>query len=518
MTVTSLEADTTRSQAGAVLLEARRITKIFPGVKALENVDFTLRAGQIHALCGENGAGKSTLMKIIAGLYQPDGGELLLGGKPVTIPNPLQAHQLGISVIHQEFFLMNHLTVAQNIFIGREPKVLGGITDDRALNAQAQELLDRLGVPIDPHTQVGRLSVAAQQMVEIAKALSFDSHILIMDEPTAALTTAEVRTLFRIIRNFRNEKTAVVYISHRMEEIKEICDQITVLRDGQFVDSRPAAELAISDVIQLMVGRKIQSGVRPEPKDPTEPVLTVEGLSTQALLKNVSFQLRKGEILGFAGLMGAGRTETARALVGADPKTAGTITAFGEVVNIDKPADAVRLGIGYLSEDRKRFGLILSQSVTNNIALTSLPRFVKFGLLEDAKMAEAAERHVRALDIKTPSVRQILRNLSGGNMQKVVLAKWLERDCDILIFDEPTRGIDVGAKQEIYDLLRRLADSGKSIIMISSELEEVLRMSDRIVVMCDGRITGVMNNAEATQENIMEFATQFNNPESEESA
>ncbi|MDR1806876.1 MAG: sugar ABC transporter ATP-binding protein [Propionibacteriaceae bacterium] len=501
---------------GEILLEARAITKVFPGVKALSDVDFTLRAGQIHALCGENGAGKSTLMKIIAGLYQPDGGELRLHGQPVTISGPVQAHELGISVIHQEFFLMNHLTVAQNIFIGREPKLPGGIlNDDRRLNAMAQELLDRLGVPIDPRTQVRDLSVAAQQMVEIAKALSFDSRILIMDEPTAALTASEVETLFRIIRGFRTDQTAVVYISHRMEEIKALCDQITVLRDGQFVASRRAADLAISDVIQLMVGRQVTSGVRPQPRRATETVLKVEGLCTRSLLKNVTFELQKGEILGFAGLMGAGRTETARALVGADPKTAGHVTVFGRPVTIAHPADAVRLGIGYLSEDRKRYGLILTQSVAANVALPSLGKFSKGGWLRESQMLAAAERHVKALSIKTPSVQQVLRNLSGGNMQKVVLAKWLERDCDILIFDEPTRGIDVGAKQEIYDLLRRLADQGKSIIMISSELEEVLRLSDRIYVMCDGRITGELANADASQELIMTLATQFEAKESE---
>ncbi|MDR1710351.1 MAG: sugar ABC transporter ATP-binding protein [Propionibacteriaceae bacterium] len=496
--------------AGEVLLEARGVSKAFPGVQALADVDFTLRAGQIHAVCGENGAGKSTLMKIIAGLYQMDGGELLLRGQPVRVASPLQARKLGISVIHQEFFLMNHLTVAQNIFIGREPKLPGGIlNDDRALNERARLLLDRLGVDIDPRVQVRRLSVAAQQMVEIAKALSYDSRILIMDEPTAALTSGEVEALFRIIRRFAAPDTAVVYISHRMEEIKRLCDQITVLRDGRRVASRPAGELAISEVIQLMVGREIAAGARPEPRAVGEPALEVAGLATPALLHDLSFTLRRGEILGFAGLMGAGRTETARALIGADPKTAGQVRVFGREVDIATPADAVRLGIGYLSEDRKRYGLIMQQSVSANIALPSLGRFARRGLLQDAKMDELASQLCQRLRVKTPGVRQLLRNLSGGNQQKVVLAKWLARDCDILIFDEPTRGIDIGAKQEIYGLLRDLAAQGKSIIMISSELEEILRMSDRIVVMCDGRITGVLDNADATRENIMSLATRF---------
>jgi ribose transport system ATP-binding protein len=520
MTVLQESAGDTDSATGEVLLEARGVSKVFPGVRALNDVDFTVRGGEVHALVGENGAGKSTLMKIFAGLYQPDGGEVLLRGEHITLPNPLSAHHAGISVIHQEFFLMNHLTVAQNIFIGREPKLPGGIlNDDHALNRQASELLARLGVDIDPKVQVGRLTVAQQQMVEIAKALSFNSSILIMDEPTAALTDTEVATLFRIIDNFVTPTSAVVYISHRMEEIKKISTQVTVLRDGELVGTRPADTLTIHDIIQLMVGRKIASDIRPEPRAATEPVLKVEGLNTAALLKNVSFTLEKGEILGFAGLMGAGRTETARALIGADPRTSGTVLVNGTPVNISNPGDAVRKGIGYLSEDRKRYGLILRQDVASNTVLASIPDFTRYGLLQDGDMRKAAEKWVKALSTKTPGVRQQVRNLSGGNQQKVVLAKWLQRDCDILIFDEPTRGIDVGAKQEIYNLLDKLTkEEGKSIIMISSEMEEVLRMSDRIVVMCDGRITGVLDNAEATQEKIMALATQFNPTESRNEA
>ena len=508
------------ARPGEVLLEAMGVGKDFPGVRALSDVDFTLRGGEVHALVGENGAGKSTLMKIFAGLYQPDGGEVRLKGERITLPNPLSAHHAGISVIHQEFFLMNHLTVAQNIFIGREPKLAGGIlNDDVKLNRMAAELLDRLGVPIDPKVQVGRLTVAQQQMVEIAKALSFNASVLIMDEPTAALTETEVATLFDIVHKFVTPRTAVVYISHRMEEIKKISTRVTVLRDGELVDSRPADTLTIQEIIQLMVGRKLASDVRPGPRAETETVLEVEGLSTHALLKNVSFKLEKGEILGFAGLMGAGRTETARALIGADPSSAGRIAINGESVHIGNPSDAVRRGIGYLSEDRKRYGLLLQQTVAANTVLASIPSYTKYGILQDASMRKAASKWVEALSTKTPTVRQLVRNLSGGNQQKVVLAKWLERDCDILIFDEPTRGIDVGAKQEIYDLLDRLTkEEGKSIIMISSEMEEVLRMSDRIVVMCDGRITGVLSNAEATQEKIMELATLFNPTENRNEA
>ena len=432
------------ARLGEVLLEARGVSKFFPGVRALEDVDFTLRTGEVHALVGENGAGKSTLMKVLSGLYQPDEGEVLMRGEPITLPTPLAAQQAGISVIHQEFFLMNHLTAAQNMFIGREPRLPGGFLDHKKLNNDAAELLERLGVKIDPRIQVGKLTVASQQLLEIAKALSFNSKVLIMDEPTAALNDAEVETLFR---------------------------------------------------------------------ESTETVLDVKKLSTAELLKDVSFHLEKGEILGFAGLMGAGRTEVARALIGADPRTGGVVTVGGKQVDIHSPKDAVKIGIGYLSEDRKRYGLVLQQDVAANTVLPSLKKFSTGGLLQDGRMRQAAGKWVKTLATKTPSVRQQARNLSGGNQQKVVLAKWLERDCDILIFDEPTRGIDVGAKQEIYDLLDELTDQGKSIIMISSEMEEVLRMSDRIAVMCNGRITGFLPNAEATQEKIMELATQFTTTE-----
>lgn len=495
---------------GDILLEARGVSKSFPGVRALDNVDFTLREGQVHAVVGENGAGKSTMMKILAGIYQPDEGEIRLRGEAIHFPDPLSAQHRGISVIHQEFFLMNHLTIAQNIFIGREPKRFG-ILDEEKLNRDAQELLDRVGLKTSPKTRVSSLTVAAQQMVEIAKALSFNSSVLIMDEPTAALTSRESDRLFEIIDDFVTEdrSRAVVYISHRMEEIREISSQVTVLRDGKFVDSKPMSELTIPRIIQLMVGREIKSDVRPEPREHSEYVLEVENLSTAELVRDVSFKIERGEILGFAGLMGAGRTEVARALIGADPKTDGTITLHGKQVKISSPKDAVEAGIGYLSEDRKKYGLVMGQNVAQNTAMASIPHFTKGGVIDDSKIRRVAEKWVKRLGTKTPHVHQLIRNLSGGNMQKVVLAKWLERDCDVLIFDEPTRGIDVGAKQEIYDLLDQLTSEGKSIMMISSEMEEVLRLSDRIAVMCDGKITGFLLNEEATQEKIMELATQF---------
>lgn len=493
------------------LLVAESISKSFPGVRALQQVTFELRPGEIHALVGENGAGKSTLMKVLAGVHQADSGRVLLAGREVTINGPLSAHRQGISTIHQEFFLMPHLTVAQNIFIGREPRLGPAfLVNDAKLNRDAAALLARLGVALDPATPVDRLSVAAQQMVEIAKALSFDARVLIMDEPTAALTATEAETLFGLMRAFVTPATGIIYISHRMEEIRRLADRITVLRDGRLVATDEARALPIRKVIRLMVGREIAADLRPAPKHTPQPVaLAVHHLSTHDLVRDVSFDLHRGEVLGFAGLMGAGRTETARAIVGADPKTAGDVVIDGRRVSIRTPADAVREGIGYLSEDRKKFGLILPQDLSWNVGLPSLPLLNRFGLVRDRAIGNVTKGFMKSLGIKTPSARQQVRNLSGGNQQKVVLAKWLARDCDILIFDEPTRGIDVGAKEEVYALLDDLVRAGKSIIVISSEMEEVLRLADRIVVMCNGRVTGTLDSAEATQEKIMELATQF---------
>ena len=466
----------------------------------------------MHALVGENGAGKSTLMKVMGGIHQPDSGTIELYGDPTTVTGPLDAQQRGISIIHQEFNLMPDLTVAENIFFGREPKSTGGVLlDNAAIVTQTRELLDRLGILLDPHMRVGRLSVASQQMVEIAKALSFDSRVLIMDEPTAALTDSEVETLFTVIDGFITPDTGVIYVSHRMEEIMRISDRITVLRDGGYVATQNASDVTIDQIIQQMVGREIAVDVRPEPSaSRTELALEVEGLSTPTLVRDVSFTLAKGEILGFAGLMGAGRTEVARALVGADPSSSGTVTVDGKVVNIASPADAVRLGIGYLSEDRKHFGLCLDKDITENIALPNLSNWSTWwGMIRDGQAASIATQYVKSLRIRTPGIRQLTKNLSGGNQQKVVLAKWLARDCDVLIFDEPTRGIDIGAKDEIYTLLTQLAQQGKAIIVISSEIPEVLRLADRILVMCEGRITGELLNADATQEKIMTYATKF---------
>ncbi|GAA4251843.1 sugar ABC transporter ATP-binding protein [Dactylosporangium darangshiense] len=495
----------------AALLQVSGASKSFPGVQALDGVDLELRHGEVLALVGENGAGKSTLMKLLSGIDKPDAGEFYLDGQQYTPRNPHHAHQLGISVIHQELNLMPDLTVAQNIYIGREPRAGGFLLSERALNRRTRELLARLGLPLEPTDLVGDLTVARQQMVEIAKALSFNARVLVMDEPTAALNEVEVDTLFGLIRRFVTPQTGVIYISHRMHELGQITDRITVLRDGRYVDTLDTATTSIPQVISLMVGRTITGEQRPRGavRD-GEPVLTVRGLRTKALLRDVSFEVRGGEILGFAGLMGAGRTEVARALVGADRRDGGTVVVHGREVAIASPADAAKAGIGYLSEDRKRYGVLLGRSVRDNVVLASMFRFAgPAGVVADRLIGRTAAEYVTKLRIRTPSTGQLVQNLSGGNQQKTVVAKWLVRDCDVLIFDEPTRGIDVGAKDEIYALLDELAAEGKAIIMISSELPEVLRMSHRIAVMCQGRITAVLDNAEATQENIMDFATRF---------
>ena len=496
---------------GDLLLKMAGIEKSFPGVHALNQAQFELRAGEVHALVGENGAGKSTLMKILSGIYSKDAGSVRYQGKEVEITSPRAAQHLGISMIHQELNLMNHLTLAQNVFVGREPRQsLRFMLDEVKINAQTQALFDSMHLRLDPRTLAAELTVAKQQMVEIAKALSFNSQVLIMDEPTAALTESEIDELFRIIRQLRSKGVGIVYISHRLEELKQISDRITVMRDGHYVDTVDAKKVTIDQIIGMMVGRAIYESSPEVPEQPNQAVvLAVRGLSRGTAIRDVSFVLKKGEILGFAGLMGAGRTEVARAIFGADPIDSGEIFVKGRRTAIQSPRDAVRHGIGYLSEDRKRYGLAVGLSVEANIVLASFEQFVgSLGVVDDSKVRSIASRYVDLLSIKTPGIQQMVRNLSGGNQQKVVIGKWLTADTEILIFDEPTRGIDVGAKSEIYRLLNELAHAGKSIIMISSELPEILRMSHRIVVMCEGRITGELAAAEATQEKIMRLATQ----------
>jgi len=494
---------------GDLLVEMDGITKDFPGVHALRDCRFDLRRGEVHALVGENGAGKSTLMKILAGVYRMDAGRIRLKGADVDIATPRAAQQLGISIIHQELSLMPNLTAAQNIFIGREPRgMLPFLLDERALNKNAQALFDQLHLRLDPQTKVANLAVAQQQMVEIAKALSHKAEVVIMDEPTAALTETEIDELFRIIGKLRETGVGVVHISHRLEELKRISDRVTVMRDGQYIATVDTKDASIEQIIRMMVGRAIFEEAREIHEAHPDVVLDVRDLSRGRAVRHVSFDLHRGEILGFAGLVGAGRTEVARAIFGADRADSAEISVNGHAARIRTPGDAVRRGIGYLSEDRKRYGLALSMDVETNIVLATFRKFLRaFGRVDVGRTRSAAQQRVERLAIKTPSIRQKVRNLSGGNQQKVVIAKWLTADTDILIFDEPTRGIDVGAKSEIYHLLNELAHQGKAIIMISSELPEILRMSHRILVMCEGRITGELSGAGATQEQIMTYAT-----------
>lgn len=493
---------------GDLILSMKGITKSFSGVAALKNAALDLKAGEVVALMGENGAGKSTLMKILTGIYSKDSGEIQYMGQEVCFKGPAESEEAGISIVHQELNMMNDLTVAQNLFIGRE-EMNGFLIDDKKMNEKARELFKILKIDINPAEKIGNLTVGKQQMVEIAKAISSKAKVIIFDEPTAALTDSEIEELFKVIRDLKKQGTGMVYISHRMDEINVISDRVIVMRDGEYVGTLITKECSKDDIIKLMVGRAIFG----EPKTASNVakdapvVLKCENLNRGKAVKDVSFELRKGEILGFSGLMGAGRTEVARLIFGADKKDSGKIFINGKEVAINTPQDAVAQGIGYLSEDRKRYGLIVDKSVEENTVISSLNDFVKGIFIDKAKSKEVSQKYVESLKTKTPSVSQLVKKLSGGNQQKVVIAKWLVKNSDILIFDEPTRGIDVGAKSEIYALMERLAKEGKSIIMISSELPEVLRMSDRVIVMCEGRITGILDIAEANQEVIMQSAT-----------
>ncbi len=495
---------------GRQILSMRKIDKRFTGVHALKQVDFDLEESEIHALVGENGAGKSTLMKVLVGINPKDSGEIHYLGHLFNPRGPKHALEMGIGIIHQELNMMDHLTVAQNIFIGRESTRAGGLVlDERMQNRRADELFKRLSMNIDPTETLGRLTVGKQQMVEIAKAVSHKLRVLILDEPTAALTDSEIDELFAIMRDLAGRGVGMIHISHRLDEIHRIADKVTVLRDGELVGTKKTSAVTKPQIINMMVGRVIyeqpkqKSNVRPD----APVVLRVKSLNAGRLVHDVSFELREGEILGFSGLMGSGRTETARAIFGADETQSGTIEIRGQRALIKSPEDAVARGIGYLSEDRKRFGLAVNLSVRDNLVMATYDRFVRGLFVEARKVKNVTQDYIDRLNIKTPSLEQLLRNLSGGNQQKVVVAKWLIRNCDVLIFDEPTRGIDVGAKSEIYTLMNELVRQGKSIIMISSELPEILRMSDRILVMSEGRVTGELSIEEASQEKIMEYAT-----------
>jgi ribose transport system ATP-binding protein len=487
------------------LLEMRGILKQFPGVRALDDVAFDLERGEVHVLLGENGAGKSTLMRVLSGACARDAGEILIDGRPVALNSPREAQAIGISTIYQEFNLVPHLSAAANIFLGREPLYGAGIINRRKLLADAASLLRGLGTTIDPAARVEDLSVAEQQMVEVAKALSIDARILIMDEPTSALTEAEIDELFAAIARLTTRGVAVIYISHRMEELARVGHRATVMRDGRYIATRPLP-CPIPELVRLMANRDITQHFPTPTRKPGAPLLVVEDLSHPPRLREVSFTLHRGEILGVAGLLGAGRTELARAIAGADLPHRGRIVLDGRPLRVRAPSDAIRAGIGLVPEDRKRHGFVPGQSVAANLALPQLGRLTRAGVIDRRREHELATRWINELRIKTPHPSTLVLTLSGGNQQKVVLGKWLAAGADVLIIDEPTRGIDVAAKMEIYQLLDRLAAEGAGILMISSELPEILGMSDRVLVMHRGRLQAILDAHEATQERVLQAA------------
>jgi ribose transport system ATP-binding protein len=503
--------------AGAVpapspILRMERISKAFPGVQALQDVDFEICPGEVVALVGENGAGKSTLMKILSGAYRKDSGRILLAGREVEIQNPHHAQQLGISIIYQEFNLTRNQTAAANIFIAREPRERGaggalGLVDRRKMESDAQAVLDRIGAHIRATTLVRDLSVAQQQMVEIARAIAFDARVIIMDEPTATLGEKEVEKLFEIVTSLREQGIAVIYISHRLEEVGRVADRVVVLRDGRRVGVLPIGEATPERIIHLMVGRALDDMFHKEVVKVGAPVLEARNLRRGGVVKDVSFTLRRGEILGFAGLVGAGRTETARLIFGIDPRDGGEVLIDGKVVKLASPHDAARAGLGFVPEDRSTQGLVLKLPVLENINLATLEQQSTAGWVDQASLRRTAEQYVDLLTIRTPSLQQKAMFLSGGNQQKVVLAKWLASEPKVLILDEPTRGIDVGAKAEVHALMSQLAKGGMGIIMISSDLPEILGMSDRILVMHEGRSAAILDRAEASQEIIIAYAS-----------
>jgi methyl-galactoside transport system ATP-binding protein len=493
------------------LLEMQGISKGFPGVKALEDVTLQVRRGTVHALMGENGAGKSTLMKCLFGLYKPDRGAILLDGHPVEIAEPKVALDLGISMIHQELHPIPHRSVMENIWLGRFPLHHGGFVDHGAMYATTQALFKDLGITIDPATRVGELSVSKVQLVEIAKAVSYQSKIIIMDEPTSSLTENEVEHLFRIIRDLRGRGVAIIYISHKMEEILKISDEVTIMRDGKRVGTWPASELTEDLIIRNMVGRDLTHRFPERRNVPGEVVLRVDGLTSPLpkSFKNVSFDLRKGEILGIGGLVGAQRTELVEALFGMRSVSAGQVFIDGQPINIRSPEEAKLKRMALLTEDRRGSGIFPALSVLENSLIANLRRYLRHGFLDDRRRRADATRMVERLRVKTPSLRTAMRDLSGGNQQKVLFGRWLLTEPDILLLDEPTRGIDVGAKFEIYTIIAELALQGKSIVMISSEMPELIGMSDRILVMCEGRVSGILDGNRASQEEIMRLAAQF---------
>lgn len=488
------------------ILEMEGITKEFPGVKALDNIQLKVRSGSVHALMGENGAGKSTLMKIIFGIYTPDAGTIRYKGQPIKLNGSKDALSMGISMIHQELSPVPYMTVAENIFLGREETKGFGWINKKKMQQAAKELFEFLGMNIDPSAKMIDLSIANMQMVEIATAVSYHADLIIMDEPTSAITDKEVDQLFRIIRSLKEKGVSIIYISHKMDEIFQICDDITVFRDGQYIGTKPAGELTQELLIQMMVGREIKQVFHKEQVEIGDVVLSVHNLARKGKFQGVSFDVRAGEILGIAGLMGSGRTELVQSIFGIDPPDAGEIFVKGEKVRMQTPQDAIRHKMGLLTEDRKVTGAFLPLTIRDNMVMSSIQNFAAKGYLRNKLINDTCKLFIDRLNVKTPSLNQLIMNLSGGNQQKVLLARWLLNNPDILILDEPTRGIDVGAKAEIHKLMSRLAETGKAIIMISSELPEVLGMSDRVIVMHEGKLKGELTREKASQESIMELA------------
>jgi ribose transport system ATP-binding protein/inositol transport system ATP-binding protein len=500
-------------ESGAVpqsdfILEVDDVTKEFPGVVALDKVKFQLRRGSVHALMGENGAGKSTLMKIVAGIYTPDSGIFKLRGQHIKLKNPLDAQENGIAMIHQELNLMNPMTISENIWIRREPVNAFGFVNHGEMRRRTVELFKKLNIQLDPDTEVGHLSVANRQMVEIAKAVSFNSDVLIMDEPTSALTEKEVDHLFTIIRALKAEGKGIIYITHKMNELFEIADEVSVFRDGKYIATKLSSEVSRDSIIHMMVGREITQMFPKETVPITNVVLSVKGLCLEGIFKDVSFDVRAGEILGLAGLVGSGRSNIAETIFGVTPATAGSIEINGKPVKMTSPRIAMEQGMAFLTEDRKQTGCFLLLDVQENTQIAVLQnKYVKNGFVQQAQLSKDSTEMSNRLRVRTPDMQEPVINLSGGNQQKVLISRWLLTEPKILILDEPTRGIDVGAKAEIHKLISRLAGQGVAVIMISSEMPEVLGMSDRIMVVHEGRVTGFLDRSEATQVKIMELAS-----------
>jgi len=491
-----------------VILEVRNVSKSYPGVKALDRVSFDLRRGEVHALVGENGAGKTTLMKILSGVFEAEEGEILYKGESISFTDVTQASKAGIAIIYQELNLIPHLSVAANIFIGREPRTRFGTLDEKKMNTETKKILGRLNITLDPTTLINQLPVSKQQMVEIAKAISFESEVLIMDEPTSALTESEIDELFSIIQNLRDDGVAIIYISHRLEELNQIADRISIFRDGCWVSTDDYEDIELDEIVNRMVGRKLENKFPPKKNIPTkEKLLEVRNIVRKGVIHDISFDLYQGEILGIAGLMGAGRSELVRAIFGADPIDSGDVYMNNERVSIKSPAEAIKAGIAYLPENRKEEGVAVTMQLDENITMADVPRISRrFGLLSRKQEEEIAQHYVNELLIRTPSVHQVVNHLSGGNQQKVVVSKWLFCNSKILIFDEPTRGIDVGTKYAIYEFIEKLAREGRGVIVISSDLPEVLGLTDRLLVLHEGHLVATLNTAEVTPDEVLNYA------------